>query len=276
MITTKYVRDNIEAIKESLAKRKSDYPIDELLKLDKEWREGKTKLQELQSRRNKLSSEIAEHKKKGIEKEAAAKAGEALEVKGEIDKLGAGISSLESRIEYLLFNLPNVLHGSVPYGKDSSGNVEIKKWGKIAKRSIPGHDELLKKLGLLDTEQAADVSGARFYYLKGDLALLEHALMRFAIDELLKKGYELIEPPLLMKKQYYKGVTALGDFEEMLYRVGEPQESSGKDIEHVKDDLFLIATSEHPIAAMHANHVFSAKDLPKKYIGYSPCFRREA
>ncbi len=276
MITTKYVRENIEAIRKSLEKRKSDYPIEELLELDKVWRESKTRLQELQSKRNKLSLEIAELKKKGMNDEAAGKAKEASQIKDDIDKLSTETGKNEARIEFLLFNLPNVLHDSVPYGKDSSENLEIKKWGDAAKKDIPGHDELLKKLGLLDTEQAAEVSGARFYYLKGDLALLEHALMRFAIDELLKKGYELIEPPLLMKKQYYKGVTALGDFEEMLYRAGEPAESKGKNVEHIDDDLFLIATSEHPIAAMHANHVFSAKELPKKYIGYSPCFRREA
>ncbi|MGC8669637.1 MAG: serine--tRNA ligase [Candidatus Micrarchaeia archaeon] len=276
MITTRYVRENIDAIRKSLEKRKSDYPIDELLELDKAWRDSKTKLQELQSKRNKLSLEIAELKKKGMNDEAAEKAKEAAQIKEDIDKLSAETSKNEARIDYLLLNLPNVLHETVPYGKDSSENIEIKKWGEPVRRSIKGHDEILKGLGLLDTEQAAEVSGARFYYLKGDLALLEHALMHFAIDEMVKKGYELIEPPLLMKKQYYKGVTALGDFEEMLYRVGEPLESKGTDMEHVDEDLFLIATSEHPIAAMHANHVFSAKDLPKKYVGYSPCFRREA
>ncbi|MGC8651657.1 MAG: serine--tRNA ligase [Candidatus Micrarchaeia archaeon] len=276
MITTKYVRDNLEAIRKSLETRKGGYPIEELLKLDKEWRENKAKLQELQSRRNKLSLGIAELKKKGADEEAKDMAAEAAQVKSGIDELGAETEKQEAKIEYLLLNLPNVLHETVPYGKDSNDNVEIKRWGEPSNRNALGHDELLKKLGLLDTEQAAEVAGARFYYLKGDLALLQHSLMRFAIDELIKKGYELIDPPLLLKKQYYKGVTALGDFEEMLYRVGEPVESKGKGIEHVDEDLFLIATSEHPIAAMHANHVFAAKELPKRYVGYSPCFRREA
>jgi seryl-tRNA synthetase len=130
---------------------------------------------------------------------------------------------------------------------------------------------------MLDLENAAKVAGARFYYLKSDIALLELSLIRFAIDTLVKKGYTLIAPPLMMKREYYKGVTSLADFEDALYKVGESREAmQNKDIEHIEDELFMISTSEHPIAAMHANHVFSANELPKKYVGWSPCFRREA
>ncbi|MGC8586526.1 MAG: serine--tRNA ligase [Candidatus Micrarchaeia archaeon] len=276
MINTKYVRDNIDAIRRSLEKRRINYPIDELLELDKKWRIDKTKLQELQAKRNALSKEIA-RLSKGNKQDAISKlAKESSTIKEEAERLEKEIEKYSSRIDFLLFNLPNILHESVPYGKDSSENVEIKRWGEPKQRKVPSHDELLKNLGLLDTDQASEIAGARFYYLKGDLALLQHALMNFAIDELVKKGYELIEPPLMMKKQYYKGVTAMGDFEEMLYRAGEPKEAQEKNIEHMEDELYLIATSEHPLAAMHANHVFSAKELPKKYVGYSPCFRREA
>ena len=276
MINTKYVRDNIDAIRRSLEKRRSDYPIDELLELDKKWRIDKTKLQELQAKRNALSKEIAKLSKENGQDAISKLAKESNTIKEEAERLEKEIEKYSSRIDFLLFNLPNILHESVPYGKDSSENVEIKRWGKPKQRKVPSHDELLKNLGLLDTDQASEIAGARFYYLKGDLALLQHALMNFAIDELVKKGYELVEPPLMMKKQYYKGVTAMGDFEEMLYRAGEPKEAQGKSIEHMEDELYLIATSEHPLAAMHANHVFSAKELPKKYVGYSPCFRREA
>ena len=140
-----------------------------------------------------------------------------------------------------------------------------------------GHEEALIKLGLLDIEQASKVAGSRFFYMKGDLALLEQALIQFAIKELTKKGYTLVAPPMMMKREYYKGVTSMGDFQEMLYKAGESKEAEGgKDTEHMDEELFMIATSEHPIAALHANQIFSKKDLPKKYIGFSPCFRREA
>ncbi|MGC9191013.1 MAG: serine--tRNA ligase, partial [Candidatus Micrarchaeia archaeon] len=252
-------------------------PIEELLELDKKWREQKTKLQELQAQRNKASMEIAKLKKANAKSADIEKAQElATKAKIQIDEIEKGMPELESRIEKLLLNLPNVLHESVPYGKDSSENVEVKRWGTPRQDRVKGHDEILESLNMLDTAQAAEVSGSRFYYLKGDLALLEQALIRFAIDEMVKKGYTLVSPPILMKKQYYKGVTALGDFEEMLYRAGEPAEAGNESIEHIEDDLFMIATSEHPLAALYANKVLSSKELPIKLIGFSPCFRREA
>ena len=142
---------------------------------------------------------------------------------------------------------------------------------------LPGHEELLTNLGMLDLEAAAKVSGARFYYLKGDIALLEQALIRFAIDELVAKGYTLISPPLMMRKEYYKGATALGDFEELLYKVTDPKEAENKkEYEKTDEDLYMIGTSEHTLAAMYADHILSAKELPMRFIGVSPCFRREA
>jgi seryl-tRNA synthetase len=132
-------------------------------------------------------------------------------------------------------------------------------------------------MGLLEMQQASIVAGARFYYLKGDLALLEQAIIRFGIDSMVKKGYTLIAPPLMLKKEFYKGVTAIGDFEESLYKVADPNEAAPqKGYEKTAEDLYLIATSEHPIAALHANQTLKSSDLPLKYVGISPCFRREA
>lgn len=276
MLSTKYVRDHLDDIKESLKRRKSDYPIDRLLDLDKKWREQKTRLQELQAKRNKASIEIADLKKKGTKIDEKINALAFL--KEEIEELEKEVTKYETEIEKLLWNMPNVLDKNVPYGESEDQNAEIRTWGKIDKGKKSGnHEETLTKLGLLEMEQAAIVSGARFYYLKGDLALLEQALIRFGIDELIKKGYTLIAPPLMLRKEFYKGATALGDFEELLYRVADPSEASGqKNYEKTDEDLFLIGTSEHPMAALHANQTFKAEDLPKKYIGISPCFRREA
>ncbi len=275
MLTTKYVRDHLDEIKESLKRRRSDYPIDELVKLDSEWREKSTKLQELQAKRNKESLKIAELKKKG--EDATEMISQMSSLKDEITVLEKELPEKESRIKYLLWNMPNVLDKSVPYGKDDSENVEIRKWGEIRRKTSKSHEEILNNLGLLDIERAAKVSGARFYYLKNDLVLLEQSLIRFALDELAKKGFTIISPPFMIKKDYYTGVTALGDFEDALYKIADPKEASDdKSLERITDEMFLISTSEHAIASMHAGEVFSSKDLPLKYAGISPCFRREA
>ena len=276
MINTKYVREHIGEIRESLERRKSDYPIDRLLELDKEWREEKTRLQELQAKRNSASLEVAELKKKGNEIKDKVKALSFL--KDQISELESSIGRKGPEVDSLLWNMPNVLDKAVPFGKSEEDNVEIRKEGRIdSKRRSGNHIDILSRLGLLDLEQAAVVSGARFYYMKGDLAMLEQSLIRFGLDEMLKKGYTPIAPPLMLKKEFYKGATALGDFEEVLYRVSDPGEAAGKkDYEHTDEDLFLIGTSEHPMAALHAGQTLKAGELPKRYVGISPCFRREA
>jgi seryl-tRNA synthetase len=275
MLTTKYVRDNAEAIRKSLGKRKSDYPLDRLLDLDREWRSAKAELQVLQEKRNKASLEISESKKKGGDISGMVKA--LGEVKKGIEAMEKKLPEMQSEIDKILWNMPNVLHDAVPYGESSEQNVAIRKWGEIPKKSSKGHEEILTKLGMLDVERAAKVAGARFYYLKGDMVLLEQSLMRFALDLLSKKGYTIVSPPYMLKKKYYRGVTALGDFEDALYRIGDPKEVEAKDgYERVEDDLFLISTSEHPMAAMHAEETFSGNQLPLRYAGMSMCFRREA
>ncbi len=277
MINSRYVRENLAQIKKSLDVRKSDYPVDELVRLDDESKKISMEAQQLRAQRNKGSLEVAQLKKSGKEVDAA-KTAELAKLKARIDEIELQLPKYQVRIDELLWNMPNILHESVPYGKDDSDNKEIRKSGDIpSKKPVMGHEEALIKLGLLDIEQASKVAGSRFFYMKGDLALLEQALIQFAIKELTKKGYTLVAPPLMMKREYYKGVTAMGDFQEMLYKAAESKEAEGsKAIEHIDEELFMIATSEHPIAALHANQIFSKKDLPKKYIGFSPCFRREA
>ncbi|MEM0154955.1 MAG: serine--tRNA ligase [Methanothrix sp.] len=275
MITTKYVRDHIQEIRASLQKRRSEYPIDELLKLDEQWRAAKTELQEMQTKRNRLSMEVAKLKKEG--KEAKAQINEVADMKDRMQELDKSIDAAQKKIESLLLNMPNVLHESVPYGASDENNVEIRRWGDATKRIDKGHEEILGSMGLIDIERAAKISGARFYFLKGDIALLEQALISFGLDELVKKGYTPIAPPLMMKREYYKGATALGDFEEQLYKVTDPADVNDiGDYERMEEDLYMISTAEHPMAAMHAGEVFSAKELPLKYVGISPAFRREA
>lgn len=275
MLTTKYVRDHIDEIRGSLEKRKSDYPIGELLELDASTRKIMTELQGLQAERNKATLAVSGKKKRGENSDRDIEALRA--VKEMIEKMEKELPKRQERIDDLLWNMPNVLHGTVPYGEDEKHNRVLRSWGEATNKSTVGHEELLGKLGLIDMERAAKIAGARFYCIKGDLALLEQSLLRFALDLLAKNGYTIISPPYMLRKRYYRGVTALGDFEELLYRVADPKEAEAKkDYEKIGDELFLISTSEHAIAAMHAEEVFAGGQLPLRYAGVSPCFRREA
>ncbi len=276
MLNARYVRERLDEIRASFAKRGSEYPFEELLEIDEEYKKLQAQVQELRSKRNKGSMEVSRLRKEKKEPDNA-KIMELAGIKDQIDELEKKALNYTGRMESILWNMPNVLDKEVPAGSDESGNVTLKTVGEPVRKKLPGHEESLLKLGLLDMEQAAKVSGARFYYLKGDAALLEQALIRFTIDTLVKKGYVLVAPPLMLKKEYYRGVTALSEFEDALYRAVEASEAEGlEEREKVDDELFLISTSEHAIAAMHAGKLFSAKELPKRYIGISPCFRREA
>jgi seryl-tRNA synthetase len=161
--------------------------------------------------------------------------------------------------------LPNLLDDSVPLGRDSNDNVQIKTWGTIPKFNFPikNHIDLALDLDLIDMERAGKISGARFFYLKNQVAQLDLALMSFAVEELSKKGYMPVLPPYLMKREAYEGVTALDDFADVLYKVEN-------------EDLYLIATSEHPMAAMFMDEVLREQEMPVKLAGISTCFRKEA
>lgn len=250
-----------------MQKRHWDYDFDKILTFDEEWRSLKTSTQELQTKKNRASLAISQFKKEKKEEEAKKAIAELADVKKHIEEKEGAIAIIEEQLNKLLWNMPNILHGSVPYGKDDTENIIVKKFLEPKKKEGKGHEELLTALGLLDIERAAKTAGSRFYYLKGDMVLLEQSLLRYAIDILDKKGFVPIEPPYMMRESMYKGVTALGDFEEVLYRVG-----GGEDNENLK----LIATSEHPIAAMYSDEVLERSRLPIKYAGISPCFRMEA
>jgi seryl-tRNA synthetase len=183
----------------------------------------------------------------------------------EIKSLEKHVNEYEEKTRYYLMRLPNLLHESVPIGKDENDNVTIRIWGEIPKFTftVRDHIELGLTLDIMDIERAGKVAGARFFYMKKEGALLDMALMNFALQEMVKKGYTPIEPPLLMRREPYEGVVALSDFEDVLYKIE-------------KEDLYLIATSEHPMAAMFMGEVLKAEDLPIKLVGVSTNFRKEA
>ena len=266
MLDIKLIREKPEYVRENL-KRRGDPEklemLDSLIKWDREWRKNLTELNELRHQRRNITNEIAQLKKSG--KEIAGKIEEAREIDAKIEVLEKKVKEFEEKVNYYLMRLPNLLHESVPYGVDENDNVTVKTWGEIPKFDfkVKDHIELGLSLGIMDIERAAKVAGARFYYLKGLGVLLDMALINFALNELVKKGYKPVEPPYMMRRKAYEGATALTDFEEMLYKIED-------------EDLYLIATSEHPIAAMYMNEVLNAEELPLKFVGISACFRREA
>ncbi len=266
MLDIKLIREHPEVVRNDLEKRGTPEKLgmlNDLIAHDIEWRYCLAQVNELRRKRNVITAEIAKLKKQGVD--ATAKLKEAEGIPAAIKQLEDKVEAHREKINYALMRLPNILHESVPFGEDENDNVSIREWGKKPRFSFPprNHIDLGLSLDLMDIERAAKISGSRFYYLKNEAVMLDLALMSFALTELEKKGFVSVEPPFMMRRRPYEGVTALSDFEEMLYKVED-------------EDLYLIATSEHPIAAMFMNEVLNAESLPMKYAGVSPCFRREA
>ena len=266
MLDIKLIRENPDVMKNNLAKRgdpESPKMLEALIDFDKKWREDLTKLNELRHKRRNITIEIAQAKKKA--RNVDAEISKAKVVDDEITTLERQVDDWEKKVHECLMKIPNLLHESVPPGKDENDNLEIRKWGEKPKFTFPikGHIELGLDLDILDIERAGKIAGARFFYLKREAVSLDMALMHFALEEMVKKGYTPIEPPFLMRKEAYEGVTALSDFEDVLYKIED-------------DDLYLIATSEHPMAAMYMNEVIKTEDLPAKFVGVSTNFRKEA
>ncbi|MBI5229544.1 serine--tRNA ligase [Candidatus Micrarchaeota archaeon] len=265
MLDIKFIRDNPDLVRENLKKRNDPSNLkmlDELILLDKKWRANVTKVSELRRRRNEISIEIAKLKKE--KKDAKHLLKEADETAEEIKKLDVDTEKLQHKTKEILLTLPNLLHESVPLGRDEHENVEVKRWGKPPKFDFTpkSHAEIALDLGLADFERGAKVAGAGFYYLKNELALLDMAIQRFAVDHLRKKGYQFIEPPYMITRKAYEGVIAPSDFETVTYKIeGE--------------DLYMIATAEHPLGAMMMDEVIELKDLPLKFVGFSSCYRKE-
>ena len=266
MLDIKLIRENPVLVRNNLMKRGDPANLkmlSSLIDYDKKWRQGLTKLNQLRHERRQVTTAIAEAKRKG--KDAVAEISKAKEVDNEITALEKKVNEWEENVHNYLMRLPNLLHETVPTGKDENGNVQVRTWGKIPEFSFPvkGHMDLGLDLDLIDIERAGKIAGARFFYLKREAVLLDMALMSFALEEMRGKGYTLIEPPYLMRRKPYEGVVSLSDFEDVLYKVEN-------------EDLYLIATSEHPMAAMFMDEVLKAEDLPLKLAGISTNFRKEA
>lgn len=265
MLDIKFIRENSDIVKKDLEKRNDKEKIKwlkDIIEKDKEYRQLLGDEQKLRHRRNEITDEINQLKKQN--KDISAKVKEAKELPDKIKKADEKIAAIKEKIDYYLMRLPNILHSSVPAGKDENDNKVEFKWGKIEKKKfeLKAHGELIQEKGWGDFETAANVSGNGFYYLFGDLAKLDLALQRFAIDFLTKKGYKLVMPPFMLRRGPYEGVTDLADFETMMYKVDS-------------SDLYLIATSEHPICALYMGKIIDYDKLPLKFCGVSSCYRKE-
>lgn len=268
MLDLKLIRSDPVAARANLAKRQEPEKLawlDDLVACDVEQRKLKIEIDALRARRNSVSREVAQAiKDKRPPGEMEKLKAEAAALPDKIKSAEEREAELTGKIKYYLMRLPNQLHESVPYGADEKGNVVVRKQGEPEDRGfeLVPHGELCQRNGWADFERAAKVSGHGFVYIKGPLAILEQSIMRFAIDLLSKRGFSLVNTPMLMSRQAYEGVTSLDDFENVMYKL----EGS---------DDYLIATSEHPMAAMYAGEVIDADKLPIKYAGISSCFRRE-
>jgi seryl-tRNA synthetase len=281
MLDIKLLRETPDVVRADLRKRGRDPAVvDQVLEQDRQWREGQSRLNDLRAERNRSGQAIAAAKKAGQDAkpilEAMAKLG------AEQAALEKAVPAAEGERDRLLRSIPNLMHAAVPVGKDYSENKEVRAWGGKPTHAFQAasHVDLLDRLDIADLERAARAAGSRFFYLKGDLVLLGRALELFALQHLARKGFTAIEPPHMLRREALEGAIDLADFESVIYRVeaGKAAESvSGKAGDKGEPaELFLIATSEHPIAALHMGEILESKRLPLLYAGVSPCYRKEA
>ena len=263
MLDPKLIKEKPEVIKDMLKARSVEFDLEGLIDSDQKRREFITKTDELRKKKNQVALNISEKKKNG--EDISSILAEMKSVSEELSKLEVDQNNIEKKYLKLAASIPNLIHESVPIGKDEESNKEIKKWGNIPEFDfkIKDHIDISEDLDLVDLERAAKVAGARFYYLKNDLVRLNQALINFGLDFLREKGYSIVQPPYMINRESMEGAVIAEDFEEVIYKIDN-------------QDLYMIGTSEHAMAAMHSKEIIEGKDIPKKYAGISPCFRKEA
>lgn len=267
MIDIKLIRENPELVKENIRKKFQDEKlalVDEVKQLDEDFRALKVKADELRSKRNTMSKQIGALMAKGLKAEAE-------EVKSEVKSIGDAITECEQqepvlaeKIKDIMLKIPNIIDPSVPVGKDDSENVEVQRFGEpvIPSYEIPHHADILAKVKGLDKEAAGRTSGEGFYYLLGDVARLHEAMLAYARDYMISKGFTYAIPPFMIHSSVVTGVMSFPEMEAMMYKIeGE--------------DLYLIGTSEHSMIGRFQGQLLKKEDLPVKMTSYSPCFRKE-
>ena len=267
MIDIKLIRENPELVKENIKKKFQDQKlelVDEVKKLDEDYRALRVRADELRGRRNTISKEIGQLMKQGLKEKAEEVKAEVAKIAKEIEESEVKEIELEAAIKKIMMVIPNIVDPSVPVGKDDSENVEIEQFG--TKREfdfeIPYHVDIMEKLDGIDLDAARKTSGNGFYYLKGDIARLHSSILSYARDFMINRGYTYYIPPFMIRSDVVTGVMSFSEMENMMYKIeGE--------------DLYLIGTSEHSMIGKFIDTIIDEDELPQKLTSYSPCFRKE-
>lgn len=267
MLDIKFLRANPEIVKENIKKKFQDEKlplVDEVIKLDEECRATQGKCDELRNKRKTLSKQIDGLDKKGQTEEAEAVKQEVQAIKGELNELAKKESELKAKVREIMLVIPNIIDESVPVGKDDSENVEVKRFGEpaVPDFKVPYHVDIMEKLNGVDIDSARETSGQGFYYLMGDIARLHSAILSYARDFMIDKGFTYFIPPYMIRSNVVTGVMSFAEMEGMMYKIeGE--------------DLYLIGTSEHSMIGRFIDKIVPEAKLPQTLTSYSPCFRKE-
>ncbi len=267
MIDIKFLRENPDVVKENIKKKFQDNKlplVDEVIELDAEYRKALQRKESLQADKNKASKEIGGFMAKGMKDEAEASKAKVKEYSEELAALDKSVPEMAERIKTIMMTIPNIIDPSVPIGKDDSENVEIKRYGEPVTPDfeVPYHAEIMEKLNGLDLDSARKVAGNGFYYLMGDIARLHSAVISYARDFMIDRGFTYCIPPYMIRSNVVTGVMSFAEMDAMMYKIeGE--------------DLFLIGTSEHSMIGKYIDTILDEESLPHTLTSYSPCFRKE-
>jgi len=267
MIDIKYLRENPDAVKENIKKKFQDSKltlVDQVIELDAESRQAKQEADDLRANRNRISKEIGSLMAKGRREEAEEKKAEVAVQAKRLEELEEIEKQLEEKINKIMMAIPNIIDPTVPIGKDDTENVEVKKYGEpvVPEFEIPYHTDIMEKFNGIDLESARKVAGNGFYYLTGDIARLHSAVIAYARDFMINRGFTYCIPPFMIRGNVVNGVMSFAEMDAMMYKIeGE--------------DLYLIGTSEHSMIGRFINTIIPEGELPKTFTSYSPCFRKE-
>ena len=267
MLDIKLIRTNPELVKENIKKKFQDEKlvlVDEVIAMDKEYREAKTRADELRAKRNKMSKEIGGLKAKGHKEEAEKIKAEVKQYGADLEALAAKETELEGEIKKRMMVIPQMIGDDVPIGKDDSQNVELERFGEpvVPDFEVPYHVDIMEALNGIDLDAARKTSGNGFYYLRGDIARLHSAILSYARDFMIDRGFTYYIPPFMIRSDVVTGVMSFDEMDNMMYKIeGE--------------DLYLIGTSEHSMIGKFIDTIIPEGELPKALTSYSPCFRKE-
>ena len=267
MLDIKFLRTNPDIVKQNIKNKFQDEKlplVDQVIELDKEFRESKTRAEALRANRNKVSKQIGALMAQGKKDEAEVVKKQVTDMADELEALSAKETELEEQIRKIMLVIPNIIDPSVPIGKDDSENVEIERFGEpfVPDFEVPYHVDIMEKLDGIELDQARETSGNGFYYLKGDIARLHSACLSYARDFMIDRGFTYYIPPYMIRSSVVTGVMSFAEMENMMYKIeGE--------------DLYLIGTSEHSMIGKFIDTITEEDQLPQTLTSYSPCFRKE-